>query len=419
VRRSLVIVFTALVAFGVSFALGLTRPAVLARLSPHLPAWVQTRPSIFLQSALSIIRSQAARRDALDWPAVANHANDLAKDAKTAADTYPAIRYALEQLNDGHSMLIPPATGAAPAGVYGFQTLFPDKVVAVVYPDSAAAKAGIRPGDLIEMVNGAPPIASQDARARGVFVNIPPPSATLRLRHPGDRDAHDVSLSIGPYLPLPALTRRLGGDLGYVEIPGTSGQDQFAERVRESVFQADAPTVCGWIVDLRFNNGGSLWAMLQALRPILGEGPFGSFAGPDGRQRSWAYPTTGSLAVPAPEHPLQHPDGPVAVLTSRLTSGSGEVASIAFRGRPGTRVFGEPTWGAPTENTFFALPDGAGLDLATSKAADRARRVYEGRLPPDEVVAIDWARLAAIDDPVVIAAGTWLRAQPGCGAIKK
>jgi carboxyl-terminal processing protease len=414
VRRALVIVITMLVACGVAAAVALSRPDALARLAPHLPAWVQTRPSVYLASAIDIARRQAARRDTVDWPAVVAHANELAKDAKTAADTYPAIRFALDQLNDGHSMIVPPANGAAPAGVYGFQTLFPDRVVAVVYPDSAALKAGIRPGDLIEAVNGAPPIASQDARARGNFVNVPPPSATLRLRHPGDKDARDVSLSIGAYTPLPALTRRLGGDLGYVEIPGTAGQDQFAERVRESMFQSDAPTVCGWIVDLRFNNGGSLWAMLQTLRPILGDGPFGGFVSADGQPHAWAYPTSGPFAVAPPDHALQHPDGPIAVLTSRLTSGAGELTSIAFRGRPGTRVFGEPTWGGPTENTFFPLPDGAGLDLATSKAADRTGRVYEGRLPPDEVVAIDWARLATVDDPVVIAAGTWLRAQAGC-----
>jgi C-terminal processing protease CtpA/Prc len=415
VRRAVVIVITALIACGISFAWAVTRPAVFARFGPHLPAWVQTRPSLYLESTLNVIRTQAARRDAVDWPAVVAHANELAKDAKTAAGTYPAIRYALDQLGDGHSMISPPApANAAVPGVYGFQTLFPERVVAVVYPQSAAALAGVRAGDQIEMVNGAPPVASADARARGNFVSVPPPSATLRLRHPGEKEAHDVSLSIGPYLPLPALTRRVGGDLGYVEIPGTSGQDQFAERVRESIYQADAPAICGWIVDLRFNNGGSLWAILQPLRPILGEGPFGSFVGPDGQSRAWAYPTTGPFAVPAPEHPLQHPDPAVAVLTSRLTTGSGEVASIAFRGRPATRVFGEPTWGAPTDNTSYRLPDGALLDLATSKAADRTGHVYEGRVPPDEVVATDWARLTAPDDPGLVAAGTWLRAQPAC-----
>lgn len=413
-RRALVVVTTILVACGVSFVIVLSRPSGFARIWPHLPMWIQTRPSLYLESTLNIMQDQAARRDAVDWPAVVKQANELAKDAKTAADTYPAIRFALEQLGDGHSMLLPPDNGAAPAGVYGFQTLFPDRVVAVVYPQSAAMAAGIQAGDEIEMVNGAAPVASADPRSHGYLVSVPPPSATLRMRHPGEKTSHDVNLSIGSYTPLPAITRRIGGDLGYVEIPATTGQDQFAERVRESMFQADAPTVCGWIVDLRFNNGGNLWAMLQTLRPILGESPLGSFVDTSGQPHAWTYPTTGPSVVAAPDHALQHPDGPVAVLTSRLTSNAGEIVTIAFRGRPDTRTFGEPTWGAPTGNTQFALPDGARLDLATSKATDRTGHVYEGRLPPDQAVTIDWARLATVDDPVVIAAGNWLRAQPGC-----
>src|SRR6185436_13396430 len=111
----------------------------------------------------------------------------------------------------------------------GMMTLFPDRAVAIVFPESSAAKAGVRAGDLIEAVNGAPPVASPELRARGYFVNVPPPSATLRLRHPGDKDARDVSLTVGPYLPLPAFPGLVGKDLGYVELPSATGQDQFAQ----------------------------------------------------------------------------------------------------------------------------------------------------------------------------------------------
>jgi hypothetical protein len=409
VRRALTIVLALLVAAGVAAAIAVQSSS----LRRHFPAWVQTRPSFYLESALEIIQTQAVRRDAVDWPAVTARAKELARDAKTAADTYPAIRHVLEQLHDGASNITAPPSSNTPPGAFGLMTLYPDKVVAIVFPESSAAHAGIRAGDVIEAVNGAPPVASPELRARGYFVNIPPPSATLRLRHPSDRDARDVNLALGPYLPLPALTRRIGGDLGYVEIPSTTGADQFAQRVQESIFQADAPTVCGWIVDLRFNNGGDVMTMLQTLRPIVGEEPLGSFAR-DGKLTPWTYPTSGESALPKPERALNRPNPPVGVLTSRLTANAGELAAVAFRGRPATRSFGEPTWGAPVESTPFRLPDGARLDVATAKAADRTGKVYDGRIAPDEAVTIDWARLTAQDDPGLIAAGTWLRAQSGC-----
>lgn len=414
-RRALVIGVSVLAAGAIAVAIALATPSGFTALWPYLPASVQTRPSFYLQSAMSTISRDAIRRDAVDWPAVNAHAKELAKDAKTAADTYPAIRYALEQLKDGHSAITAPTGGnAGPQGAFGIMTLFPERVVAIVYPDSVAYKAGIRAGDVIEQVNGAPPVASTDPRTRGYFVNIPSPSATLRMRHPGDKDAHDVNLTVGGYQPLPALAHRIGSDLGYVEIPATTGADQFAERVRESMSVADAPTVCGWIVDLRFNNGGELWAMLQTLRSLAGEGPLGSFVGTNGQTVAWTYPTSGPFALSRPEHGLNRADPPVAVLTSRLTARAGELAAIAFRGRPNTRAFGEATWGAPFENTSFRLPDGARLDLATAKAADRTGHAYDGRLPPDEAITIDWAKLTAVDDPAIVAAGTWLRTQPGC-----
>jgi hypothetical protein len=46
--------------------------------------------------------------------------------------------------------------------------------------------------------------------------------------------------------------------------------------------------------------------------------------------------------------------------------------------------------------------------------ADRSGFVYNGRIPPDEPMAIDWARLGTPVDPMILAAGTWLRGQAAC-----
>jgi C-terminal processing protease CtpA/Prc len=154
--------------------------------------------------------------------------------------------------------------------------------------------------------------------------------------------------------------------------------------------------------------------MLQTVRPILGEAPLGSFARNDGTTTPWEYPTSGPFGLPKSDRPLAHSDPPVAVLTSRLTSNAGELATIAFRGRANTRTFGEPTWGAPFDITSYLMADGARLDLATAKGVDRTGHVYDGRLAPDQPVTPDWSRLTAADDPAFVASGTWLRQQPGC-----
>lgn len=98
-------------------------------------------------------------------------------------------------------------------------------------------------------------------------------------------------------------------------------------------------------------------------------------------------------------HTLKKPDPRVAVLTDNGIASSGEATVIAFKGRPDTRFFGEPTCGLSTANRGFILSDGAILVLTVSTMADRTRRVYGDSVFPDEVIvnptavvarAIEW-----------------------------
>jgi carboxyl-terminal processing protease len=378
----------------------------------RLPHWVQVRPSIYLDTALDHIEQESYGHASVDWTPVRQRARDLAAQATTADETYLAIRYALGQAPDHLSLLAPPPTPTSGRG-YGLQVLFPARVVAIVYPNSPAASAGLRAGDVIAAVEGHPPMVNFDPRARGSFIDIPPPSTTLTVR-PAIGAPRDVSLAIGSYDLLPADTHRIGGDLGYVLLPGTSGAGSFVQAVRQGIATADAPTVCGWIVDLRRDTGGDMWSMFQAIRAIVGDPPFGSFVDASGTRTTWAYPTSGDGSAPGVVTPLSHPHGPVAVLTSRLTAGAAEAVVVSFVGRSETRSFGEATWGTPTTSRFDPLADGATLQLTEAFDADRAGVEHRSRLAPDEAMRVDWARLGSPDDPMIIAAGTWIRAQPSC-----
>jgi carboxyl-terminal processing protease len=97
---------------------------------------------------------------------------------------------------------------------------------------------------------------------------------------------------------------------------------------------------------------------------------------------------------------LRRPMPRVAVLTDVRVASSGEATVIAFRGRPNTRSFGEPTCGLSTANQTFPLPDGATLILTVSSMADRHAVVYGDRVAPDEVIANP--------DEVVVRAVAWL-----------
>lgn len=119
-----------------------------------------------------------------------------------------------------------------------------------------------------------------------------------------------------------------------------------------------------------------------------------------------------SVADATPADPLL----PVAVVTSGLTMSSGEAVAVAFRGRAGSRSFGEPTYGVPTSNRTVPLADGATLLLTVAHFADRTGRTYEEPLVPDESVVLRWEAFGTVQDPALQDASDWLLGHPGCSS---
>lgn len=198
-------------------------------------------------------------------------------------------------------------------------------------------------------------------------------------------------------------------DIGYVKIGGFFGSAteaiNFAQGIQNQIKAQDRAALKGWIVDLRNNDGGNMWPMLAGIGPILGTGVVGYFIDPDNHTIDWAYASGAAwhqgVAIQTVSEPyeLANSNPKVAVLTDQRNGSSGEAIVIAFVGRPNTRSFGRPTCGLSTANQGFPLSDGATLYLTVSYMADRSKKIYGGRVVPNEVIqtnaetlqrAIDW-----------------------------
>lgn len=184
--------------------------------------------------------------------------------------------------------------------------------------------------------------------------------------------------------------RPLGDRVGYVSLPRVQGSDAVYERYvrqgREAVAEADRPGACGWVVDLRHASGGNMWPMLTVVGPVLGNGKVGMFVDPEGKTYPWTIRNGGPRVNGSPfpwgdSAPVADPASPVAVLTGRATASAGEAVTVAFRGRPQTRSFGEDTDGVPTGNREHRLSDGAALVLTEVKDADRTGHSYDAPVP--------------------------------------
>lgn len=308
----------------------------------------ETTPAAYLDAALDIMQRNSIHRKTIDWPAFRKKAHERIAGAKTIQDVHAPLRAVLKDLGDGHSVLRAPPR---------------------------------------------PP--------------TPTPSATT---------ASHASAPVAPPKPREPWGE-MKGDIAYIFMPTFSGgfsarDTAFADALQRIIAKLDDQGPRGWILDLRENGGGDMWPMMAGIGSLLGEGENGRFL-THGQTSTWwyrdgtaGYDTWSRAAITGKPHTLRVPAPAVAVLTSGKTASSGEAIVVAFKGRPSTRFFGQPTYGQSTANQGYPLSDRATIYLTTGTYVDRTGRVYGKSIAPDEVIAP--APNDSPGDPVLRAAIAWL-----------
>lgn len=337
-------------------------------------------PSGVLMQALDALQQRSLYASRVDWAALRTQLTaDLAKD-NTMARAHQLIQQAVAALKDPHTRFEPPKP-AKPA---------PAQTPAPAPPPAAAP---------------AQPAAAQPPATQ--------PAAT-------------------PTVPTEPAAKMTSQKIGYVMLPPATSQDPADLRAYGSTLYLLVSHLAnfnaqGWIVDLRLNGGGNMWPMLVGLQPILGNGTYGTTTAGGGQ--TWAFGCEGAQAWlehdgtrtqqfmtdarPVRERPAGQK---IAVLIGPWTMSSGEFVAASFAGMDGVRFFGKPTGGLTTATEPVALADGSTLNLATSQLVNRAGKVVEGPIQPDQDVS--WGDWPKDDDAAVQAATAWLLAPatPATGA---
>lgn len=396
------------------------------------PTPIPLPPPQHVESAFQWLETHAMLKGNVDWTALRNDTADIIANAKTTADTLPAICLAIRELRDGNAWVLVPGL-EIPNFFTGYTTLYPDNQVIIdVGTDSPAEKAGLQVGDRIEQVNGHAPIPYEDMDA------YPPcnekeidtsPQEHLTINHAGQsiQIVLDKTKQIegrDPYNH--PQGQRLGSDssgIGYIELTTESGTHlEYAGDVQKLMRNMDNPPVCGWMIDLRLTQGGDIWSYIAAVGPILGEGELGGFEYLDGTREGWTY-RNGEVLWNNEYRDESEIDGqiykpkqvtPVALLISPATQAAAELMLVAFQGRPDIRSFGEPTRGLPTLVTHTSLSDSSHLFVSGANSFDRNGTIYSGPITPDVFVENDWSQFGTDQDPVTMAAMDWLQSQSAC-----
>jgi hypothetical protein len=314
---------------------------------------------IYLQKALDAMEKGSIKRRQIEWKSFKERVFEKAAGAVKPTDTYPAIRFAIRELNDGHSFLFVPKPKNSP----------------------------------VENQNNSKSNKTSDG--------------WTIASSPSDMQGQLIDKKIG-YLLLPSF----GGEESWKP----EVMEEFAMKFQNILKQLENKGATKWILDLRYNSGGNMWAMLAGVGPLLGEQPIGYFNSETDKV-PWTYqkgiagtPNNPACQLKSPLI-LKRPFAPVAVLIGKYTTSAGEAIAVAFQGRGKTKFFGSPSGGATTATQTVWLGDGAILFLTVAVYADRNQKEYGGKILPDLTIDNNPTELGTplAKDPTVNTAQKWLK----------
>ncbi len=274
-----------------------------------------------------------------------------------------------------------------------------DGVIEVIAPfeGSPAARAGVRPRDLIVEVCPTDPPREWSAPCRATkgmevyeaveVMRGPLGSAvTLKLMREGFEQPEPYTLKRA-IVKVPSVRGRLlEPGYGYLRIAqfqeGTA-QDLRAQQAR--LIRESGGRLAGLVLDLRDNPGGLLDQAVAVADLWLASGPIVS--------------TQGRVASQVQSYAAK-PDGeaefPLAVLVNGGSASASEIVAGALQDRKRALIVGEQTFGKGSVQTVFELPGNSGLRLTTARYyTPLGRSIQEVGVKPDIVVREDVASVPA------------------------
>ena len=233
----------------------------------------------------------------------------------------------------------------------------PDRTFKVIAPidGTPAARAGIKPGDIITAVDGKRLDADNDLGS-GPLRGEPGTTVVLTISREGVAKPFDVSLVRETIRIASVRSRLLEPGYGYVRVASfqadTAGD---FSRALDSLQQGGP--LRGLVIDLRSNPGGVLTAAVQIADELLDKGGIVSTRGRIPISDAQFNATPGDRLAGAP----------VVVLVDAGSASASEVLAGALRDNGRARVVGSRTFGKGSVQSLLPLDNGDSVKLTTAR----------------------------------------------------
>jgi carboxyl-terminal processing protease len=369
----------------------------------------------------------------LNWQAIHDSTKPAIESAQSMSEVRRVLTGMLAKLAASHYAIIPgdlyKAIDSPQTAEQGSPGIVPviignQAIVGSVERDSPAAQAGIRPGMVLDTINGAK-LASTlrllDDLKDQESPRIVEQSVSNKLKGPADQaialdiideQGNPKHIEFARTLPkgnlvrfgnLPETrlyfeSRTLADGAGYIHfnefLDPASIMPKFEAAMKNF---RNAP---GVMIDLRGNPGGI---------GIMAMGIAGFFIDKDGQklgEMKMRETTLKFVIFPRPETYA----GPLAILVDEGSASTSEILAGGLQDLKRARIFGVRTAAAALPSDIIRLTNGDGFQYAQASYTSESGKVLEGEgVTPDVVVRQTREALAAGRDLVVEAADEWIR----------
>jgi carboxyl-terminal processing protease len=284
---------------------------------------------------------------------------------------------------------------AAQAGInvskrYGYAT-----VVSVV-PASAADKAGLVDGDIVEAIDGHDTRNLSLAMIQRMLEGVPGSTLTLGVvGHDGKAEPNKISMTraqtvVPPVVDyLPPVVDQLYENTSILYLKPEILDHEHVQQVEAKLKGMQKAGNKKVLLDLRDASAGDMAEATRLANFLLKDGTIATLEGQKFAKQVFSVDRDKTINATAP----------VVVLVNRGTAGPAELVAAALGDNKRAEVVGEKTFGEGTEQKTFELPDGAALILTVAKyESPLGKKIQDDGVTPQVVIASVTDEQAGVDD---------------------
>jgi carboxyl-terminal processing protease len=342
----------------------------------------------------------------VDWKAV--RTEYLNRNYTSDEQAYEAIREMLEKLKDPYTRFMDPEefknmqidTSGELTGV-GIQLTQDEesKKLIVISPieDSPAFDAGVQAQDIVLKIDGQSTEGMDINEAVKLIRGPVGTEVTLTILRGSEEMVVPIKLAKIEIHPVRYSTQNSStGTIGYVRLNTFSANA--ADEMREAITELEKQNVTGYILDLRSNPGGLLYASIEIARMLMNEGDIVSTVDRRGeldRQKANNRALT---------------DKPMVVLIDGGSASASEILSGALQDNERALLIGSKSFGKGLVQSVRGVGNGSGLAVTIAKyfTPDGRDINHEGIQPDVKIDLTDAQReqlrkertkIGTLDDP--------------------